>query len=770
MRRKLFLLALCLALCLTALPAGAEAAFTDITDQTMATAAAALEGMGVVSGASDTTFNPTGSLSRAQLCAMLVGAAGLSSQVSTYARKTLFSDVSPSAWYNGYVNLAYSQGLVSGKGNGTFGPEEAVTYGEMATSLLRMLGYTSAQVGAVWPLDYTAYCDELGLSEGLSLDAYDNLNRGQGAVLLYRALKAPVSGSTQSYYETIEGVSSVEEAILLDGNASYGGSSGLLMAYAPAGGGITYYTQNDTKSEALAGYLGHLLFDSSGRVLGFLPEDGGYQDLTIGSATAAALTDAKGTSCRISAGAVVIAGGETYDYSTTGYLQLNTRAGRTVRLYYDDDGAVTYLYLSGGTAASSEAAVASTTSAASSLSRALELSGKTYTITKNGAAASKGDLAQYDVGYYDAATATLRVSDYRVSGFLAQASPSVTAATTLTVAGCTFDVLECAWETLGELKLGDKVTLLLTDDGKVAAAYSSTKIRAEMIGILAEDGRSVTLAGSGITLTADTMDYEESSLGSLVEVSVASASALRCKEVSSSASKTLDLTERTLGDLELAPSCLIYEWAGSGRVYDLEGNEGASSTDFSAITWTESLEKDDVAYYHTNSAGQVDMILLENVTGSCYVYGKINRYSGEEGINLGSGSMEAYNPAAVLTNSAGRSEKYLCAISSSTDRYVGIALTPSSSGYERVSNIRRLRTLEDLDSGDFFLQDGAWYVEAKGNEYRVSDQVEIHLSDADMWLSGADGLASVLADGYELTLYYDRAPDQGGQIRIIVAE
>ena len=26
------------------------------------------------------------------------------------------------------------------------------------------------------------------------------------------------------------------------------------------------------------------------------------------------------------------------------------------------------------------------------------------------------------------------------------------------------------------------------------------------------------------------------------------------------------------------------------------------------------------------------------------------------------------------------------------------------------------------------------------------------------------------ADGYELTLYYDRAPDEGGQVRIIVAE
>ena len=413
--------------------------------------------------------------------------------------------------------------------------------------------------------------------------------------------------------------------------------------------------------------------------------------------------------------------------------------------------------------------MASTTSAASSLSRALELSGKTYTITKNGAAASAGDLEQYDVGYYDAATATLRVSDYRVSGFLAEASPSVTAATTLTVAGCAFDVLECAWETLGDLKLGDKVTLLLTDDGKVAAAYPSKEVRAEMIGILAGDGRSVTLSGSGITLTADTIDYEESDLGGLVVVSASSASTLQCREVSSAA-KDLDLTEGTLGDLELAPSCLVYEWAGSGQVYDLEGNAGAASADFSAITWTERLDAENIAYYHTNSADQVDVILLENVTGSCYEYGKINRYSAEDGINLGSGSMNAYNPAATLTNSSGRSEKYLCAISGSNDRYVGIALTPTNSGYERISQIRRLREVGGLDSGDFFLQDGVWYAEAKGSEYRVSDQVEIHLSEADIWLEGTEGLETILADGYDLTLYYDRAPEEGGQVRIIVAE
>ena len=50
MKQKLFLPALCLALCLAVLPARAGAAYTDITDETVATPAAALEGMGVVSG------------------------------------------------------------------------------------------------------------------------------------------------------------------------------------------------------------------------------------------------------------------------------------------------------------------------------------------------------------------------------------------------------------------------------------------------------------------------------------------------------------------------------------------------------------------------------------------------------------------------------------------------------------------------------------------------------------------------------------------------
>ena len=61
-------------------------------------------------------------------------------------------------------------------------------------------------------------------------------------------------------------------------------------------------------------------------------------------------------------------------------------------------------------------------------------------------------------------------------------------------------------------------------------------------------------------------------------------------------------------------------------------------------------------------------------------------------------------------------------------------------------------------------------MESGRQEFRVSDQVQIHLTGADLWLEGTGGLESILADGYTLTLYYDRPASQGGQIRIITAQ
>ena len=99
---------------------------------------------------------------------------------------------------------------------------------------------------------------------------------------------------------------------------------------------------------------------------------------------------------------------------------------------------------------------------------------------------------------------------------------------------------------------------------------------------------------------------------------------------------------------------------------------------------------------------------------------------------------------------------------------MGIALGQSASGDLRIAAVQTL-TSGEAEAGDFFLQDGDWYVESGRQEFRVSGQVQIHLTQADLWLEGAEGLESILADGYELTLYYDRPASEGGQIRIITA-
>ena len=758
-------------LCLLALTVTAGAAFSDIPDAEMASAAATLQSLGIVSGTGGTNFTPAATLDRAQVCQMLVNTMGLSHQINSHSRKTLFSDVAPTAWYNGSVNLAYAKGLVNGYGNGKFGPTDPVTYGQFATVLLRLLGYTAEDVGYVWPMDYTDYCDELGLSEGLSLDAGDELTRGEAALLLARTLKENSKGTGKEYYRSISGVSSVQEAILLDVNASYGGSDGLAMVYLLGGeSGVQYYSCANEQSGVLAGSLGALLFDGAGRVMGFVPESESSRDVKIGEATASTLTAADGSGYRIASGATVTANGEVYTYATGGYLQLDAAAGKTVRLFYDENGAITHLYLTGGTAASSAAAVAETAAAESSLARALGIAGTGYAVTKNGAAADASSLARYDVGYYDAASNTLRASDYRVSGFISSASPNLAAAESVTVADYTFTVLESAWDTLGGFSVGEKVTLLLTDDGKVAAALAPSVLTADMVGVLAKDGRSVTLLGSGVKLSADTVSYEADSLGGLVNVSAESRTKLRCTAVLLKG-QALDIAARTLAGKPLAASCSVFEWGGSGFVYDLAGNFGVASSDFADINWTDALDANFVSWYHTNSAGEVDALLLKNVTGNSLTYGRIRSYEGEAGIKIGSGGAAAANRAATVTNAAGTSSKYLCPYSDFGNyAYVGVALGQSSYGHTRVSGVCVLKRLGGVSAEEIFLRDGAWYVELGGEEYRISENVQLHLIDANTWLEGETGLASVLSGGYTLTLFVDALPSAGGQIRVIAVD
>jgi hypothetical protein len=84
---------------------------------------------GIISGYADGTFRPGNSITRGQLCKIVVLAEGW--EISTPPTPT-FSDVPDTHPFYGYIETAYSRRVVSGYGDGTFRPGNTATRGQIA--------------------------------------------------------------------------------------------------------------------------------------------------------------------------------------------------------------------------------------------------------------------------------------------------------------------------------------------------------------------------------------------------------------------------------------------------------------------------------------------------------------------------------------------------------------------------------------------------------------------------------------------------------------
>ena len=86
---------------------------------------------GLMSGTSATTFAPSTQLSRAMMVQILYN---LEDRPAA-AESAAFTDVAADAWYADAVNWAAGEGIVSGYGNGKFGPDDLITREQMANML-----------------------------------------------------------------------------------------------------------------------------------------------------------------------------------------------------------------------------------------------------------------------------------------------------------------------------------------------------------------------------------------------------------------------------------------------------------------------------------------------------------------------------------------------------------------------------------------------------------------------------------------------------------
>ncbi len=197
MKKRVFASLLALALTLALLPAPtarALGAFADVTDTTAARNVEVLRLMGVLEGDGNGMFRPQSALTRAEFCKMAIELQGRGNEVVRYRSRTIFPDVRTTHWATGYINLASTPAgektpaLLHGFPDGSFRPDQDISYGEAVAVLARVLGYSDADSGAIWPQGYLDLGASVGLTRGLSLSGGAVISRAQAAQLFVNAL------------------------------------------------------------------------------------------------------------------------------------------------------------------------------------------------------------------------------------------------------------------------------------------------------------------------------------------------------------------------------------------------------------------------------------------------------------------------------------------------------------------------------------------------------------------------------------------------------
>ena len=219
--------------------------FKDTTNIPQSEAIDVIETLGIVNGYGNDVFGPNDTLTRAQLCTMLTRALYGD---PIYTSTNQFKDVAPTHWANAYINTAYAYGLMAGYGGGYFGPEDEITYTQMAAVIMKALGYDCGKMS--WPTGINSMAHTLGLFDNVKFADYAaGCTRAHAAQMIYNAFdlnyvnhKAdyPVSIKTKTFLK--DGLGFEETVDVIDGHR--------FVAYIDLDDGEVYTTENCLTYEA----------------------------------------------------------------------------------------------------------------------------------------------------------------------------------------------------------------------------------------------------------------------------------------------------------------------------------------------------------------------------------------------------------------------------------------------------------------------------------------------------------------------------------------
>ena len=252
-------------------------------------------------------------------------------------------------------------------------------------------------------------------------------------------------------------------------------------------------------------------------------------------------------------------------------------------------------------------------------------------IYRNDKTSASAELNKYDVYYYSESLQTVWIYTRRAAGRITAVSPSASAPTALTVAGSTYSLGSAAVaskiSSLNGGGVGEVVTLLLGMDNEVADVITGEEADSVFYGVVQTATRSLVedngadvlqkisvMCTDGITRTVNIDKSLNYPTGWLVEISVTPEGEQVTAIESKSVSGTIDDTATALGDYALADDVQILETTSEGLAGTVRPSRIAG-TKLNALT---------VRYYTLNEQGQIDRLILNDVTGDLWKYGVLD--------------------------------------------------------------------------------------------------------------------------------------------------
>lgn len=195
MKTRVRLLCLFLALACVlfyGMPVGV-AAFPDVNeDSVFYEAIQTLSSLGLLKGYEDGTFKPEGTITRAEFATVMTRVLGMEN-VPVTSGGMVFNDVSTEHWAWGYIQIAAALGIIKGFGDGSFLPDEPVTYEQAVKMIVAALGYEpKATEKGGYPAGYLMIAKEENITKKAEGQVGQPAARGLVAQLLFNSLEVPM--------------------------------------------------------------------------------------------------------------------------------------------------------------------------------------------------------------------------------------------------------------------------------------------------------------------------------------------------------------------------------------------------------------------------------------------------------------------------------------------------------------------------------------------------------------------------------------------------